>query len=222
MLRDTMARTGTRYWSVETTEEIEEISDRVKTLTHCSDNLYKMILQKQRFYKIVPDCVDVCCTINMKQYFNIDKECTITPYKYEDWLTIQSSENDVTMGEALPVTKTIDPTSSKTNCFHTDIAEEMIKSSTPKHFLANLIKNRTINIMDYDKIERLAQILIQDDDYQSGLMYAESQTLREWQLQLYEMISEKSNARTVVWIYDPVGNSGKTWFTDWVGKRFPE
>lgn len=47
-------------------------------------------------------------------------------------------------------------------------------------------------------------------------------TLRPWQERIMEIIKEKPDDRTVYWVYDKVGNSGKTVFAKWLKLTYPK
>lgn len=46
--------------------------------------------------------------------------------------------------------------------------------------------------------------------------------LRTWQQELWTMLQFDPDDRTIIFIVDPVGNSGKTWFTKYLLSHFPK
>ena len=46
--------------------------------------------------------------------------------------------------------------------------------------------------------------------------------LREWQNELMNIIRQEPERRDIYWIYDPIGNVGKTFFGSYVGAMYPE
>ena len=54
----------------------------------------------------------------------------------------------------------------------------------------------------------------------SGARFDGEFTLRPWQEKLYKMLQGPVSDRKVIWVYDDVGNSGKTWFGLWYRRKF--
>lgn len=50
----------------------------------------------------------------------------------------------------------------------------------------------------------------------------ESHPLRPWQAQLTQKLHQPANSRSVIFVIDPVGNSGKTWFAKWWLSNHPK
>ena len=101
-------------------------------------------------------------------------------------------------------------------------AEEAIKTPNVKSFLMDKIRTGAISYDQYEKITKMAHGFLELDRKQADKEWAESQTLRAWQLQLHKILDQPANMRDVYWIYDKDGNSGKTWFTNYVSKYYPD
>lgn len=43
--------------------------------------------------------------------------------------------------------------------------------------------------------------------------------LRPWQQHLHDLLEEEPNRRTIIFIVDEIGNSGKSWFADWYQQK---
>jgi hypothetical protein len=46
-------------------------------------------------------------------------------------------------------------------------------------------------------------------------------TLREWQQELLNVFNEEPDSRTIHWVYDEIGNAGKTTFAKYLLQNFP-
>ena len=72
------------------------------------------------------------------------------------------------------------------------------------------LEDFTATFVKYPRLESTCQKLKRDREI---LKLKENyQHLKPWQDTLYTELLKKPNDRTVQWVYDPLGNTGKTWF----------
>jgi len=70
----------------------------------------------------------------------------------------------------------------------------------------------------YAKYTRFCLEFIQDHYPVKGM---DEHELKQWQADLKQILDGEPDDRTIIFVVDPIGNSGKTWFSHWYSQKTP-
>jgi len=85
--------------------------------------------------------------------------------------------------------------------------------------MLNMKRIREEHFEVYAKYPRFCQEYIRDNFPKPKIP---DHPLRPWQQNLNDMLEEEPNRRTIIFIVDEIGNSGKSWFADWYQQKTGE
>ena len=103
-----------------------------------------------------------------------------------------------------------------------DWAEEAKNSACVRDFLGEALREKRMSPAMFESAEKFAQLFGEIDAKRSKKIVAQGETLQPWQSELTKIIERPPNGRDVYWIYDSIGNSGKSWYTRWAQKIWPD
>jgi hypothetical protein len=84
-----------------------------------------------------------------------------------------------------------------------------------------LIKHKTVCARYGKYVNELIHVTRQEDAYKRIQEEMATVELRDWQQQLFDLLKEPPHPRKIYWVYDPVGNKGKSFFAKWLRSQFP-
>ena len=103
-----------------------------------------------------------------------------------------------------------------------EIAQKASDSPDLDMFMLQAVRNGDILCSEMDTIRKLVALASKEREQQNARIYYNDMGLRNWQRVLMDVIDGAADRRIVNWVFDPIGNIGKTTFCSYVQAMYPE
>lgn len=102
------------------------------------------------------------------------------------------------------------------------IAQECVESPSVDSVLLKYLKNKVIIHADYAAIREVANQMMTDMENEMKRSFALQTKLKPWQKELADLFDTAADRRSIYWIYDKIGNTGKTFLGSYLEGLYPQ
>lgn len=102
------------------------------------------------------------------------------------------------------------------------VATECSRSPIVNDVLLDYLDNGVILHSDFAAIRELTTMKMDRNERRMKEAFAVSTTLRSWQAEIAEIFELPADRRTIIWVYDPKGNAGKTFLGQHLEGLYPQ
>lgn len=102
------------------------------------------------------------------------------------------------------------------------IALECSRSPIVNDVLLEYLDNGVILHSDFNAIRELTTMRMDKNERLMKQAFSESTLLKSWQIEMVKLFELPADRRTIIWIYDPMGNTGKTFLGQHLEGLYPQ